>query len=137
MLLDTFLVWLSLTVTVKAEQHENYFQIEENAFHFADENAMWTGNADSVMSCSLMCGRRDDCKSANFIENQGSCSLLSTQATSHDKLSRQKGSFYLKKVCVLNNFVLLEFLIKILFYRPIPILLFIISPAGPPKLLGK
>ena len=97
MLLDTFLVWLSLTVIVKAEQHENYFQIEENAFA-ADGNAMWTENTDSVMSCSLMCGRRDDCKSANFIENQGSCSLLRTQATSPDKLSRQKGSFYLEKV---------------------------------------
>lgn len=47
-----------------------------------------------------MCARREDCKSANFIVSQGTCSLFNdAQLKQAETLLKQDGSFYLEKVC--------------------------------------
>ena len=93
------IVILYLTRTVEAEKYGVYFHIEENAF-VLDKNIISNGKAVSLLSCSLMCARRDDCRSANFIETDGKvCLLYSDTITRHSEtLLLQKGSVYLKKV---------------------------------------
>ena len=74
------------------------FKIEENYFR-SYENTIWNGKADSLLSCSQMCTRRADCKSANFIGSQETCLLLGEgQVNQEEKLLRRGGSIYLEKV---------------------------------------
>lgn len=99
MLRCTFLIIFSLTAKIKAEEPGVYFKIEENSF-LSDENTIWDGKADSLMSCSQICARQRACKSANFMAKQGTCSLLSAGQTEQaEKLLKWEGSFYLEKVC--------------------------------------
>ena len=89
---------LSLAAMMETEEHGVFFKIEENAFLF-HVNSKWNGKADSLLSCSRMCARRADCKSANFIESQGACSLLSEEQTKQaERLLKREGSFFLEKV---------------------------------------
>ena len=98
MLLSKVVFILSLAAMMATEEHGVFFKIEENAFLF-QENSIWNGKADSLISCSRMCARRADCKSANFISSQGTCWLLSEEQTKHaEKLLKRDGSFSLEKV---------------------------------------
>ena len=87
---------LFLTVCKAADQQGHYFEIENDAF-FHDMDPVWEGKADSLLSCSLICARRDDCQSASFVESQESCVLHKTQAINSGKFLKQ-GSFYFIKV---------------------------------------
>ncbi|XP_078342422.1 uncharacterized protein LOC144628226 isoform X2 [Oculina patagonica] len=98
MLQGTIIIILSLTVTIQAEEHGIFFKVEENSFLF-DENSIWDGKVDSLMSCSQTCARQADCRSANYIQSHGACSLLEERQTQHTKkLLRRQGSLYLEKV---------------------------------------
>ena len=88
---------LYTTLTTKADEQGVFFKIEEDSFSL-DGNVIWNGNDDNLFSCSLMCATRGDCKSANFMENQGTCSLLKKHTLNPEKLSKREGSFYLEKV---------------------------------------
>lgn len=84
---------------IKSEEHGVFFKIEENSF-LPDENTIWNGQVELLLSCSQMCARRADCKSANFMASQGTCSLLSEgQAKKSKKLLKRDGYVYLEKVC--------------------------------------
>lgn len=99
MLQGTIIIILSLTATIKAEELGVFFKIEENHF-LLDGNPIWDEKVDSLMSCSQTCARRADCRSANYIQSNGACSLLGNRQTQHaKKLLRRQGSFYLEKVC--------------------------------------
>ncbi len=102
MFLATVVFILSLVAKIKAEEHGVFFKIEENSFLF-HENSIWNGKADSLLSCSHMCARKDACKSANFIASQGTCTLLTDGQTEQaEKLLRRDGFFYLEKVCIIR-----------------------------------
>lgn len=99
MLLDRLVFMLSVMAKIKTEEHGVFFKIEENSF-LSDENIIWNGKVELLLSCSQMCARRADCKSANFIASQGTCSLLSEAQTKKSKtLLKRDGSLYLEKVC--------------------------------------
>ena len=99
MLPVTLVFILSLAAKINADEHGVFFKIEENSFLY-NQNSIWNGKADSLLSCSRMCTRREDCKSANFIASQGTCSLLNDAQTKQaEKLFKRDGSFYLEKVC--------------------------------------
>ena len=99
MLQATTVIILFVTATIKAEEHQCFFKIEENVFH-PGGYSIWDGEVDSLMSCSLMCARQAGCSSANFVKSQRACSLLKQEQTQHVKsLLQQRGSFYLEKVC--------------------------------------
>ena len=84
--------------TIQAEQDGVYFKIEENTF-VPHENAVWSGKAASLLSCSLMCARQEMCKSANFISDSEAClSYKKTRSRNIDVLLPQEGSFYIEKV---------------------------------------
>ena len=101
MLCITEVITLSLMITtIIADEQGNFFKIEKDSF-FHDGDPVWDGNTPSLLSCSLRCARRDDCQSANFVENQETCTLLKTQAINPEKLSKQEDSFYLEKVSYL------------------------------------
>lgn len=95
-----FALILSLAAKITGEtEHGVFFQIKENNFYSDDENILWSGEADSLLSCSVMCARQASCKSANFLENQGLCCLLGERQTSQaEKFLKREGSFYLEKV---------------------------------------
>lgn len=96
------IVILSFTTVLEAEKYGVYFQIEENAFT-SDKTIISSGKAVSLLSCSLMCVRREDCRSANFIQADGGTCLFysETVLTKHpERLLPQKGSFFLEKVCI-------------------------------------
>ena len=91
MLLVTLVLVLPVMVRKQAEEHSVFFKIEENYFR-SYENTIWTGKADSLLSCSQMCARRADCKSANFIASQETCLLLGEgQVNQEEKLLRRGG----------------------------------------------
>ena len=88
---------LYTTLTTKADAQGVFFKIDEDSFSL-DGNVIWNGIADSLVSCSLLCTRREDCKSANFMENGGICSLLRTHTVNPENLLKRRGSFCLRKV---------------------------------------
>ena len=108
-------VIMILAITkILAEQDGVYFKIEENTF-LSDENAIWSGKAASLLSCSLMCLRQDICKSANFMTDSQTClTFKETTARNMDMLLPQQESFYVEKVTFLNYPVKLEKLLKFL-----------------------
>ena len=77
-----------------------YFKIEENRFFFnGNENSVWIEKVDSLLSCSQMCARREDCQSANFIKGQRKCSLFSEGRSGYlTGLLIRDGCFYMEKV---------------------------------------
>ena len=99
MLPGTLVFVLSLAAKINAEDHGVLFKIEENSF-LLNENSIWIGKADSLLSCSQMCARKATCTSANFIASEETCSLLGKKQTKQaKKLLKRDGSFYLEKVC--------------------------------------
>ena len=68
------LTTLSMIAISKTEESGVYFQIEEES-SILIEDSIWTGEVDSLLSCSQMCGRQAFCKSANYITEGGKCSL--------------------------------------------------------------
>lgn len=101
MLQAAVVIILFMTATIKTEERQDFFKIEENRF-YPGGVSIWEGAVDSLMSCSLMCARQAGCSSANFEEGQGACSLF-TQEQIHQYAKRhmllqQQGSFYLEKV---------------------------------------
>ena len=96
---ETALILLYLTAVVKTTEEGVYFKVRENHFLF-DENTVWDQKVDSLLSCSQMCGRRNDCKYVNFKKDQGICSISDRQSCG--KVVQRKGYFYLKKVGYLS-----------------------------------
>ena len=92
---ETALILLYLTAVVKTTEEGVYFKVRENHFLF-DENTVWDQKVDSLLSCSQICGRRNDCKYVNFKKDQGICSISDRQSCG--KVVQRKGYFYLKKV---------------------------------------
>ncbi|KAJ7355109.1 hypothetical protein OS493_027898 [Desmophyllum pertusum] len=83
---------------IKTEEYGVFFEIEENSFLF-DDDTIWNGKVDSLFSCSRMCARETLCKSASFLENEGTCSLHRETRTMHpDRLLQQQGSIYVEKL---------------------------------------
>ena len=93
---------LAVTVTIQTEEDGVYFKIEESTF-LSHENAIWSGKAASLLSCSLMCARQEISKSANFITDSEAClSYKETRARNINMLLPQQGSFYIEKLRFLN-----------------------------------
>ena len=96
-----FVLFLTKTTT-EGSEHGVYFQIKENSFFgFSEESLVWSGKADSLLSCSVLSGRETSCRRANFLENQRLCHLLrgemqTSSAAGH--LYQRDGSIYLTKV---------------------------------------
>ena len=43
--------------TIEGSEHGVYFQIKENSFFgFSEESLVWSGKADSLLSCSVLSG---------------------------------------------------------------------------------
>ena len=90
---------LLLTAMFQTEQYGVFFEIEENSY-LLDEDDIWNGKVASLMTCSHLCARQAVCKSANFITNEGTCSLHRNTRKMHPgRLLQQQGYFYLEKVC--------------------------------------
>ena len=99
MLPGTLVFVLSLAAKINAEDHGGLFKIEENSF-LLNENNIWIGKADSLLSCSQKCARKAACTSTNFTASEETCSLLGKKQTKQaKKLLKRDGSFYLEKVC--------------------------------------
>ena len=96
---ETALILLYLTAVVKTKEEGVYFEVRENHFLF-DEKTVWDQKVDSLLSCSQICGRRNDCKYVNFKKDQGICSISDKQSSG--KVVQRKGYFYLKKVGYLS-----------------------------------
>ncbi|XP_078384794.1 uncharacterized protein LOC144667270 [Oculina patagonica] len=93
---------LVLTALMEAEEQGVFFEMKENHF-LVDGNAIWSGTADSLFSCSQMCARQAVCRRASFIIGQGTCLLIGEKDTSHrETLLQRQGSFYLEKLTSLS-----------------------------------
>lgn len=91
---------LFATATMKAEERQAFFKIEENSFQHGGYS-IWEGAVDSLMSCSVVCARQAACNSANFVQSQGACSLFRQKQTQQyaKRFLQRQGTFYLEKVC--------------------------------------
>ena len=98
-MLGTVLAILSFPVMFKTEEFGVFFEIEEDSF-FVDEDVIWIGKIDSLLSCSQICAREAVCNSGNYITSGEICSLhRETGKMYPDRLLKQKGSSYVEKVC--------------------------------------
>ena len=95
-MLETALILLYLTPVVKTTEEGVYFKVRENYFLLIDENTVWDEKVDSLLSCSQICGRRNDCKYVNFKKDQRICSISDRQSSG--KVLQRQGYFYFKKV---------------------------------------
>ena len=88
--------------TLKAEEQQVLFKIEETSFQHGGFS-IWEGVVDSLTSCSLTCARQPGCNSANFVQSQGTCSLFKQKQTQQytKRVLQQQGTFYLEKVEIL------------------------------------
>ena len=96
---ETALILLYLTTVVKTKEEGVYFKVRENHF-LIDEKTVWDQKVDSLLSCSQICWRRNNCKYVNFKKDQGICSTSDRQSSG--KVVQRKGYFYLKKVGYLS-----------------------------------
>ena len=80
-------------------QQGTFFQVKKDR-SFLDDEVIWSEELKSLMLCSQMCARKVDCKSANFMTEKGSCSLLGKKKMENpEMLYKLKDSIYLEKVC--------------------------------------
>ena len=80
-------------------QQGTFFQVKKD-HSFLDDEVIWSKELKSLMLCSQMCARKVDCKSANFMTESGTCSLLGKkQMENPAMLYKLKDSIYLEKVC--------------------------------------
>ena len=73
-----------LTTAANAKEHGVFFEVEENHV-LLDKNNVWEETVESLLRCSQMCARMEDCKVANFKKDQGKCSLLGEGKTRYPK----------------------------------------------------
>ena len=98
---STVFILLCATTTIKSDEHGVFFKVEENRFLITDGNVVWSEKVDSLLSCSQICARRDDCQSANFMKDrlQQTCLLLRKGRSRYPAgLLKRAGCFYLEKV---------------------------------------
>jgi len=94
----TTFILLHLMTAIKSDEDGTLFEVEENRFLF-NENTIWEGKVNSLLLCSQMCAKQEDCKGANFWTDRGTCSLLSEeQARNPNQLLKEEGCYYLDKV---------------------------------------
>ena len=95
-------VLFSAAKTTEGAENGVFFQIKENTFFsYRDKSLFWSGETDSLLSCSVLCARQASCRSANFLENPGLCYLLGGEmqtSSATGRLLQRDGSFYLTKV---------------------------------------
>ncbi|KAL9960596.1 hypothetical protein ACROYT_G034075 [Oculina patagonica] len=97
-LLTTAVFLLFRTVNTRAEPQEGFFKPVKNFLLF-DETPISVKRADSQISCSHLCTKDERCKSANFIENERTCSLLDkTQKTHPQRFMKKANVIHLEKV---------------------------------------
>ena len=81
-----FVLFLTKT-TIEGSEHVVYFQIKENSFFgFSEESLVWSGKADSLLSCSVLSGRETSCRGANFLENQRLCHFFAAKCKQVQRL---------------------------------------------------
>ena len=71
-MLNIITIVLSLTFATKGEEHSAFFRVTGDHF-LVDENIIWDQKGESLLSCSQKCARREDCKSANYMTDDGRC----------------------------------------------------------------
>lgn len=101
-MLEIIFIALSLTLATKSEEYGVFFEVEED--HFLVSNGfILKAKEGSLLSCSQLCAKRENCKSANFMTEQGTCSLLDKRQTENaERFFELKGSIYLEKVSYLD-----------------------------------
>ena len=77
MLNTVYIVLFFITAPAKLNNHGVFFKINENRLPLRDRNILWDGHAKSMLTCSQMCTRRDECKSGSFSKEGKKCSLFS------------------------------------------------------------
>ena len=78
MLCSVLIIIFCITATTKSNEDGVFFKVSELTQKcFLDhKNIVWSGHASSILACSHLCAKRDECGSARFIEERNSCSLV-------------------------------------------------------------
>ena len=50
---------------------------EQRQWSLRNRNILWNGHASSILACSQLCARKDNCSSGSFAKQQRTCSLFS------------------------------------------------------------
>ncbi|KAL9960595.1 hypothetical protein ACROYT_G034074 [Oculina patagonica] len=79
-------------VNTSAELQETFFEIMENSVLY-DETPISDSKSDSLITCSQLCIKDKRCKSANFIENERTCSLLDKTRKTHPQHFLKQANF--------------------------------------------
>lgn len=102
MLCSVLIVIFCLTATTKSNEEGVFFKVSElRQKCFLDhKNIVWSGYASSILACSHLCAKRDECGSARFIGERNNCSLFRRVQLSCAvvNLKEDERSVYLEKV---------------------------------------
>ncbi|KAL9960598.1 hypothetical protein ACROYT_G034077 [Oculina patagonica] len=89
---------LQMTSTRADERLQAVFKTKNNSVLF-DEIPISEIRSDSLMSCSQRCARDKRCKSANFLTDEKTCSLLDKTKNTHPRLfGKQDNVVHLEKI---------------------------------------
>lgn len=98
MLVIAVFLLLQTTSTLAKEQLEGVFKPQSDSV-LHDKTPISEIKSDSPMSCSQRCARDKNCKSANFITDQTTCSLMDKTKNTHPELFLKRvEAIYLEKV---------------------------------------
>ncbi|XP_068713566.1 uncharacterized protein [Montipora capricornis] len=89
MLNKVYIVLFFITAPAKLNNHGVFFKINENRLPVRNRNIpLWSGHASSMLTCSQMCARRDECKSGSFSKEEKKCSLFSALGSGFGHLGK-------------------------------------------------
>lgn len=56
-----------------------FFKVSEGLWALRNRNILWTGHASSILACSQLCTRKDNCSGGSFAKERRACSLFSEE----------------------------------------------------------
>ena len=102
MLCSALIIIFCITATTKSNEDGVFFKVSESTQKcFLDHNnIVWSGYANSILACSHLCAKRDECGSVQFIGERKRCSLVRRVQLSCSvvNLKEDERSVYLERV---------------------------------------
>lgn len=79
MLFPMCIVLLFIISGTKGKNKGVFFKVSEGLWALRNRNILWTGHASSILACSQLCARKDNCSGGSFAKERRACSLFSEE----------------------------------------------------------
>ncbi|XP_074609574.1 uncharacterized protein LOC141863788 [Acropora palmata] len=79
MLFPMCIVLFFIISGTKGKNKGVFFKVSEGVWALRNGNILWTGHASSILACSQLCARKDNCGGGSFAKERRACSLFSEE----------------------------------------------------------